>query len=63
MLTKCCTNSKEGLRGKIYQFYEDALEVANFGIAPINFDQENVNLEMAIIRKLRGRNKMKSETE
>lgn len=54
MLTKCCTNSIEGLQGDICRFYEDALEIANFGIAPVNFDQANVNLEMAIIRNVRG---------
>lgn len=39
-----CTNSIRGLRRNICPVYEDALDVADAGIGPVNFDQANVNL-------------------
>lgn len=63
MFTKCCIKSIAGLWRDIYRFCEDVLEVANFDIAPVNFDQANVNLEIAIIWNIREQNKIRSETK
>lgn len=56
-------NSIGKLRGDICWFYEDALEVANISISPVNFDQAMLIFETAIIRNERGPNEARSKAE